>query len=187
MPSRSGIPNTSQFQPTRPLRGATMRRPALSRGISAFQPTRPLRGATRDAGPLQTDKFISTHAPLAGRDRVAFRGRLLRQHFNPRAPCGARLRAPARSSSRRWISTHAPLAGRDQGFTTPTSDSMIFQPTRPLRGATAAFCCSMRARVFQPTRPLRGATSASRWAASGSANFNPRAPCGARRATVVSS
>ena len=34
--------------------------------------------------------FISTHAPLAGRDNIDIREKLIRHNFNPRAPCGAR-------------------------------------------------------------------------------------------------
>ena len=56
-----------------------------------FQPTRPLRGATSDTG-----GFL----------------RNLRD-FNPRAPCGARLRRAQVLAPFVGISTHAPLAGRD--------------------------------------------------------------------------
>ena len=125
--------------------------------------------------------IISTHAPLAGRDLT-----ILMMLF-----CIL-------------ISTHAPLAGRDQGYTTPTSDSMIFQPTRPLRGATRSHRChtnprgdfnprapcgarplklyiSPAIRQFQPTRPLRGATTRLPGHTIMFLYFNPRAPCGARR------
>ena len=58
----------------------------------AFQPTRPLRGATAMYQVIYAPGTkISTHAPLAGRDR---REKGLHTHnfdFNPRAPCGARL------------------------------------------------------------------------------------------------
>ena len=80
------------------------------------------------------------------------------------------------------ISTHAPLAGRDRSPTLATGSSRIFQPTRPLRGATTrhiqrfartlyfnprAPCGARRSlgwvisstSIFQPTRPLRGATA----------------------------
>ena len=101
------------FQPTRPLRGATVL-PRVHRPRPKFQPTRPLRGATPVARGLGRVGEISTHAPLAGRDATAsksctrrrpfqptrpLRGAtsvsrrhgLLRGNFNPRAPCGARL------------------------------------------------------------------------------------------------
>ena len=56
-------------------------------------------------------------------------------HFNPRAPCGARRRGGA-------------MVAR---YT-------LFQPTRPLRGATKSRWYTIPKSVFQPTRPLRGAT-----------------------------
>ena len=36
--------------------------------ISAFLLTRPSRGATEVSGTLETERTISTHTPLAGRD-----------------------------------------------------------------------------------------------------------------------
>ena len=56
-----------------------------------FQPTRPLRGATDTTRYLDDIFWISTHAPLAGRDvEIGFK-------FHDGTA----------------ISTHAPLAGRD--------------------------------------------------------------------------
>ena len=101
-----------------------------------FQPTRPLRGATLGLHHHQREFEISTHAPLAGRDidEWFFGG-------NPR------------------ISTHAPLAGRDTSPGEQGGNDIIFQPTRPLRGAT----------LHNARRALIALY------------FNPRAPCGARR------
>ena len=124
-----------------------------------FQSTRPMRGAT-GARQFKTRRY---------------------QHFNPRAPCGAR-----RNQRRR----HA--------FTT------LFQSTRPMRGATPLPPQPKTAKMrFQSTRPMRGATTckvlqAFAWDISIHAphagrdirainhvvykfDFNPRAPCGARR------
>ena len=126
----------------------------------AFQSTRPLRGATALLGINAVVLSISTHAPLAGRDGgILGAARAVCAHFNPRAPCGARLSTP-------------PIPHR----------SYQFQPTRPLRGATCLmlFPCKIEL-VFQPTRPLRGATAVNRCRRRAYQNFNPRAPCGARR------
>ena len=57
----------SEFQPTRPLRGATEIQ-KYSALVPQFQPTRPLRGATWCNGSMLRSECISTHAPLAGRD-----------------------------------------------------------------------------------------------------------------------
>ena len=55
-----------------------------------FQPTRPLRGATSWYYVEAMEEGISTHAPLAGRDRRVSQGLHSKTNFNPRAPCGAR-------------------------------------------------------------------------------------------------
>ena len=124
-----------EFQPTRPLRGATVSDfPTML--STSFQPTRPLRGATNyNAALLELDK-----------------------HFNPRAPCGARPPLCSHSKSNTRISTHAPLAGRDDRGRGRVKFFIIFQPTRPLRGATASALGRAIVPAFQPTRPLRGAT-----------------------------
>ena len=129
-------------------------------------------------------------------------------HFNPRAPCGARRDRPLRRFILAQISTHAPLAGRDgllwkscvwQELFQPTRPlrgatqilstrlpTLRFQPTRPLRGATIPFYYSYRKKLeFQPTRPLRGATRRAGNPLALRRNFNPRAPCGARRHFVT--
>ena len=125
--------------------------------------------------------MISTHAPLAGRDRLECSTPISSINFNPRAPCGARPRRDLPTTVTFIISTHAPLAGRDS----PHSLSLLyrydfnprapcgarpirvqhaylinkFQPTRPLRGATFLFLLWLLLILFQPTRPLRGATA----------------------------
>ena len=91
--------------------------------------------------PRSRDKLIgqpriSTHAPLAGRDIAPYLVVAKIEHFNPRAPCGARL-----------------------STTLPSRKPTLFQPTRPLRGATLQLVEIYPMRTpFQPTRPLRGAT-----------------------------
>ena len=125
-----------EFQPTRPLRGATRSRRHGSHYVS-ISTHAPLAG--RDVNELthpSNHRCISTHAPLAGRDeeltdqgkqRCEFQPtRPLRgatspsltsgkreADFNPRAPCGARLSVAIPNFTKIGISTHAPLAGRD--------------------------------------------------------------------------
>ena len=86
---RRWIPGRSYFNPRAPC-GA---RPFAVIGgvrIEEFQPTRPLRGATSSTQLIQLPYEISTHAPLAGRDLAKeMKGGFL-TYFNPRAPCGAR-------------------------------------------------------------------------------------------------
>ena len=78
-------------------------------------------------------------------------------NFNPRAPCGARRRQNQPMRLQRYFNPRAPCGARPTR-TTKRSRAPIFQPTRPLRGATP------------PSPAIRRATQ----------HFNPRAPCGAR-------
>ena len=81
------------------------------------------------------------------------------RHFNPRAPCGARLNHLPPFLSGFLISIHAPLAGRDLFLELGLVSRATFQSTRPLRGATQRLSTQKRYQtIFQSTRPLRGAT-----------------------------
>ena len=175
-----GNENPGAFQSPRPLRGATVCIRTTLEVRTLFQPTRPLRGATSHRFLPASRRIISTHAPLAGRDKQCrsrpqkarkfqptrplrgATGRLAHippviSYFNPRAPCGAR---PA-------VSIISPC-------------KTLFQPTRPLRGATMQSETAYHFGKFQPTRPLRGATLPSNSLSISQSYFNPRAPCGAR-------
>ena len=83
---------------------------------------------------------ISIHAPHAGRDsRLSGRPWRL-SHFNPRAPCGAR-RVPDRSRApvRLDFNPRAPCGARP-ATKQQERDTLEFQSTRPMRGATACHC-----------------------------------------------
>ena len=59
--------------------------------------------------------IISIHAPRVGRDvKIIGRASDFSQHFNPRAPCGARLSVARFVFISVAISIHAPRVGRDQ-------------------------------------------------------------------------
>ena len=237
-----------EFQPTRPLRGATdgTRHTVHSRrDISTHAP---LAGRDYRLDGVEIACDISTHAPLAGRDAAMTLSIALMGNFNPRATCGARPadpglstkpvyfnpratcgarprslittirmitnfnpRAPcgARPPARQnipcptRISTHAPLAGRDRIARTPSAGAGIsthaplagrdntrsvfcrtlarFQPTRPLRGATETdICCRIRRRNFNPRAPCGARLCRGMGTGQPGGDFNPRAPCGAR-------
>ena len=125
-----------------------------------FQSTRPVRGATVSGVAATSENDVSIHAPRAGRD----------------GSCGSRRRGDPRFQSTRpvrgatiqhlplhhivGVSIHAPRAGRDFQVWFGTLELEPFQSTRPVRGATAG---GERLGGYYP-------------------GFNPRAPCGARRA-----
>ena len=161
--TRTGSPlrAATSFQSTRPLRGATSGQ-YQARGPPSFQSTRPLRGATLFMRGINGSLCISIHAPLAGRDRSDPRKMRPVRDFNPRAPCGARRFRLLTCADSGSISIHAPLAGRDG-------------PSKMDREGGAI---SIHA-------PLAGRDRWRRGPGTGSVNFNPRAPCGARPAKAA--
>ena len=179
-----GNENPGAFQSPRPLRGATAH-PYIRGLIPAFQPTRPLRGATGVRRVCIRTTLISTHAPLAGRDRVLVSLVPITSNFNPRAPCGARLFPLYPLAHPDEFQPTRPLRGATAH---PYIRGLIpaFQSTRPLRGATLLIIALVTAVEFQSTRPLRGATSSQQQKDHDKIYFNPRAPCGARPAAAES-
>ena len=176
--------------------------PSSSRVICSFQSTHPVRGATRwcrrDDGVLN----ISIHAPRAGCDA---RGRLFREveEISIHAPrAGRDKRQRQHRKARGHISIHAPRVGRDQSHLCRCLLLLAFQSTRPVWGATllgwrplAAFLISIHAprvgrdghaarvrklRDISIHAPRVGRDGKSSVKTIDTANFNPRAPCGAR-------
>ena len=153
------MPTLWNFNPRAPC-GARLGHQYLFLQIFKISTHAPLAG--RDLRRLRarlTALDISTHAPLAGRDRKRLLKSCLGRNFNPRAPCGARRERQRTRRTAANISTHAPLAGRDRDGQSLT-DAMRISTHAPLAGRDRS---SLRSRT--------------RWR-----NFNPRAPCGARRA-----
>ena len=81
--------------------------------LTLFQPTRPLRGATPLGRDARVQFDISTHAPLAGRDRARRSARRTMTIFQPTRPLRGATRSFLYPFTVEGISTHAPLAGRD--------------------------------------------------------------------------
>ena len=193
--------NSDHFNPRAPC-GARHSTTGGSESDVLFQSTRPMRGATSRAHRRGRQQRISIHAPHAGRDALRSSGSRHRPDFNPRAPCGARLvtdickrngikfqsTRPMRGATapipsvcvQIVISIHAPHAGRDQADATGRDIGRRFQSTRPMRGATTAPSPASRLWLnFNPRAPC-GARRAGAQRRRPYSNFNPRAPCGAR-------
>ena len=78
------------------------------------------------------------------------------------------------------ISIHAPHAGRDLAVPTVINYAVLFQSTRPMRGATVQEASPpCRGRDFNPRAPC-GARLSPSLSTGYCTDFNPRAPCGAR-------
>ena len=126
----------TQFQSTRPIRGATIADSGPPRRYSAFQSTRPIRGATRRwRGSSSTKK-----------------------DFNPRAPYGARLPRTDSVCAGGMISIHAPHTGRDTKAGSITSYPTNFNPRAPYGARLKSVLLPEPFFPFQSTRPIRGAT-----------------------------
>ena len=159
-PSPRAITKTiSQFQSTRPLRGATIISSTCSPSPRIFQSTRPLRGAT----PAQDTEhgccsFQSTR-PLRGATYLYTVYRPGPSDFNPRAPCGARLRSDAYARSHQDFNPRAPCGARPCG---PCSRAppRHFNPRAPCGARPITRLATSSTASFQSTRPLRGATAA---------------------------
>ena len=126
-----------------------------------FQSTCPMRGTTCSSKKLSKDN-----------------------HFNPRAPCGARLKPVTKRVEVSIFQSTCPMRGttREQGH---AIDLSIFQSTCPMRGTTSAILISiLDVSAFQSTCPMRG-TTVSNHASRRSRYFNPRAPCGARPSSII--
>ena len=82
----------------------------------------------------------------------------------------------------RRISTHAPLAGRDYSYGCLSRGNFVFQPTRPLRGATEIDVSAQLVGIRISTHaPLAGRDIQAAINNGKEEYFNPRAPCGARQ------
>ena len=147
--------NTFLFQSTLPLRGATGRQQdcgagglisihaplagsdpnvlAITTNYMIFQSTLPLRGATLRLPFWKNEPQISIHAPLAGSDGTGAWKPCILRYFNPRSPCGERLK------SMRTV-----------------KDKAVFQSTLPLRGATPGHPARQSALPISIHAPLAG-------------------------------
>ena len=171
-----------------------------------FNPRAPCGARLASCSSRRPALDISIHAPRVGRDQPSEGCAGIPCYFNPRAPCGARLEygeigyeqemisihAPRvgrdqkriRKTTLLLISIHAPRVGRDAKVDNPPANNGAFQSTRPVWGATGYVTNTFDGLKFQSTRPVWGATARLTSLLSRRSNFNPRAPCGARRACL---
>ena len=134
-----------------------MARFARSASSRTFQLTRPLRGATNDLEIGEPINRISTHTPLAGRDR--------------------------KYVTAKWGATPFQLTRPLRGATAACYACRFnekFQLTRPLRGATADVIAVFRKECISTHTPLAGRDNFKLGAKPSAMNFNSHAPCGAR-------
>ena len=124
-----------------------------------FQSTLPVWGATRSKILELRKIIISIHAPRVGSD-IDYR-KFVAEYtdFNPRSPCGERPQNHGGNGRISKISIHAPRVGSDMPASTAANLTKI----------------SIHA-------PRVGSDQASAGKYNTQFNFNPRSPCGERRA-----
>ena len=181
--SKAGGPGT--FQSTRPIRGATILHVTITLSRQNFNPRAPYGARLCPYKGVQYRQAISIHAPHTGRDVIQLmrscvdylfqstrpiRGATSGEgyqagattNFNPRAPYGARqTRVFPDMTCQIHFNPRAPYGARPNSIST-WEHTIIFQSTRPIRGATVKVVTLMVDAIFQSTRPIRGATISSR-------------------------
>ncbi len=169
------------FQSTRPVRGATHRPPPQHSypSVSIHAPR-----AGRDLARKQraVSGAVSIHAPRAGRDPTGSNTMATARCFNPRAPCGARLYRLRAARRVGCFNPRAPCGARHYVAFSHLS-LLLFQSTRPVRGATCAGISHHVSSAVSIHAPRAGRDRDLATPKGGIVCFNPRAPCGARLVT----
>ena len=128
-----------------------------------------------------TSSYFNPRAPCGARPPARTPSIPSTTDFNPRAPCGARQPFLTHALQYKNISIHAPRAGRDIVLAIAMADMMIFQSTRPVRGATKRNEGLIDHIAISIHAPRAGRDCCHSKTPPCQYHFNPRAPCGARR------
>ena len=185
LPPRQAPSSMPYFNPCAPC-GARRRRFGVARAAAGFQPTRPLRGATPHVLQVSGVGCISTHAPLAGRDRIARTLFPSVSVFQPTRPLRGATVLPLLHDRAVRISTHAPLAGRDSAARRSTTGCKNFNPRAPC-GARQQKCTNHYAH-FCDNRQISDAFTQNAACQGILLLFDAGKPCGfwVRTAQVIS-
>jgi len=123
---------------------------------------------------------ISIHASLAGSDIIETNPETKEKYFNPRFPCGKRLRVWDKRQNKYIISIHASLAGSDQLGKVSFYFLGVFQSTLPLREATKKQLEELNKKEISIHASLAGSDCIPKDVLMSEIYFNPRFPCGKR-------
>ena len=106
-------------------------------------------------------------------------------NFNPRSPCGERLKGDWMHDFPHIFQPSLPLRGATYPGDRVLGD-IAFQPSLPLRGATYREAGRFHHRGISTLAPLAGSDVRRERAMLKSRYFNPRSPCGERHETECS-
>ena len=123
-----------------------------------FNPRAPHGARPSSKGLYSALICISIHAPLTGRDMTTLNLKC-DQYISIHAPLTGRDAAAAAAAAVGAISIHAPLTGRDTFRTEKTGEMIDFNPRAPHGARPGANPAAIDLLLFQSTRPSRGATS----------------------------
>ena len=121
-----------------PRAGRDLRRRHCKILCSRFNPRAPCGARLSNGDLILFGLCVSIHAPRAGRDISYVISRPSENGFNPRAPCGARPAIASLSFLVLGFNPRAPCGAR-QDPRLCICDNLLFQSTRPVRGATVFF------------------------------------------------
>ena len=123
---------------------------------------------------------ISIHAPHAGCD-LWTRGFLYRpSHFNPRTPCGVRLRCQALFKIFLNFNPRTPCGVRRRVLSALSEYQMYFNPRTPCGVRLSLIVQETVLTHFNPRTPCGVRLGACQCVVCKALHFNPRTPCGVR-------
>ena len=178
---QSGKKIQTIFQSTLPVRGATISSLLNSRSSYYFNPRSPCGERRLNVQNIHISFLFQSTLPVRGATRDGGFDEGFYGNFNPRSPCGERRGAGRRIRGNRLISIHAPRAGSDIQKLAFLSDSLGFQSTLPVRGATQRQKNRWELFYISIHAPRAGSDDEPRAGRGVPRDFNPRSPCGERR------
>ena len=122
-----------------------------------FQSTLPMRGATMNSSMAFCRAVFQSTLPMRGATKAGKSTGVIRPNFNPRSPCGERLRRGAVRQAAVYFNPRSPCGERRRVYPVNTT-KVNFNPRSP---------CGERRRAIRKRGPRQ--------------DFNPRSPCGERQ------
>ena len=161
-----------------PLAGCDLHqsRYSCARSISIHAP---LAGCDRRSGRDRVLPLISIHAPLAGCDRDMEKFIKRQRNFNPRTPCGVRLRADAHKNIRSDFNPRTPCGVR-RLYAGLVAQPQAISIHAPLAGCDISLRRMQWRLAISIHAPLAGCDSNWYRGLPAHIDFNPRTPCGVR-------
>ena len=151
-----------------------------TRNTIQFQSTLPVWGATGSGGASGYFTIISIHAPRVGSDRYSARHGAAHSDFNPRSPCGERLRRLCHRRQPRYFNPRSPCGERLKS-TLSSLSNYIISIHAPRVGSDGWRCAASLTGMISIHAPRVGSDSWRSCWTSGPNHFNPRSPCGERQ------